>query len=221
MLIDLFIKEYKAKMKKAKMKNDVPFRVLLLLCSLSVAVFIASIGVHFDFLSFDENAAANLWVWVAGISGAVTIILMIIAILLVHKTGTPQTDLKDKIEEIEKFLEDHELEGMDAEQMQKLIKCIEDQANKLKFFNPMYSKIKGLFAVCIIPIVGYTVNSIAQGLDTYKLVLGSLWLIFLLAVLFVMVHAILKLAEEVLNKQMRQYYAIASDLRVYCALKSR
>ena len=150
----------------------------------------------------------------------ITFILVIIIIyLLTRNTDTLQTKFSDRKGGIETFLNDHGLGGMNVEQMQELIKCIEDRANELQFFNPMYFNIKGLFTVCIIPIAGYTVNSIAQGLDTYKLVCGSLWLIFLLAVLFVMVHAILKLAEEVLNKQMRQYYAIASDLRVYCALK--
>ena len=216
MLIDLFVKEY-----KAEMKSYVPFKALMFFCCLSVAVCIASIGIKFNFLSFDENAAANWWVWVAVISGVIAFILVIVIYLLTRNTEISQTNLKHKRKEIKTFLKKRGLEGMNVEQMQELIKCIEDRANELQFFNPMYSKIKGLFAVCIIPIAGYTVNSIAQGLDTYKLVVGSLWLIFLLTVLFVVVHAVLKLVEEVLNKQMRQYYAIASDLRIYCALKSR
>lgn len=226
MYIDLLVKEYTADIASSQ-EYPAYFRILTFVCCFSVAVCVTFIGFWADFLHL--NWSVTVMAVIAIGSGILAVALMVaIGIIIKTKKIEENTEIskeeeavKDRKEKIEKFLKRHKLECMDAEQMQELIKCIEERENELQFFKPMYSKIKGLFVAYIIPIGIYTVTSISQGLDTSKLVLGSIWLIFILAVLFVVVYFIVKLAKEIWDKPMRRYRVMAQDLRVYCALNGK
>lgn len=216
--IDLLVKEYTGNVNSSRY-YPVRFWVLTFFLVLCVTTCAAFVGFGADFLGVNWSASINFWG--AVISGVIIIILVIPIYWMVRKTKTPQTDIEARREKIEKFLKRHELEGMDIEQMQELIKCIEDRADELQLFKPIYSKIKGLFVVYIVPIGAYTVRAIAQGLDMYKLVLGSIWCIFFLAAIFAVGYVLVKLIQEIFDKPMQQYHVMAQDLRVYCALNGK
>lgn len=132
-------------------------------------------------------------------------------------TETPKTDVDTREEKLKKFFDDHELNTKNR--VQALVKQLEVRANESQHFQPLSMKWRGFFSVCVLPVAVKVISIITPQLNTFNLILCGIGLIETLFFGLVVISAISRIFELMLNKHMRQCHEMAQDIKLYCILR--